>query len=264
MTWGNSILDWLASDEGWRVLSGTVIPAVAIVVAGVVAALIGRTTTRRLIAMHKRDALAAALSGFLLAGRRAAEWYALGDIDRAQTDHLVAEAETRIRLLPIAGSGLAARWAAHELESMKRDSAGFRFQAQQTLSDYRDRLVAWSEKPRRAKKLFGPDLERWRFEAAGEAASERALDSESETAVADQGLGLTDNPTEVGVNASPAADASVATETWIAETEPGEPSPLTPEPVTAVATATGSMPLIVTAPLPASVVRDRVSPSPAD
>lgn len=164
MDWVNLFVEWLASDDGWRVLSGAVIPATAIVVAGVIAALMGRSATKRLITLQRRDALAAALGGFLLAGRRAATWNTLGDVERIQLDHLTAEAETRIRLLPIAGAGLAATWAAHELEAMKRDSAGFQFQAQQTLADYRDRLVAWSEKPRAAKKLFGTDLERWQFD----------------------------------------------------------------------------------------------------
>jgi hypothetical protein len=247
MDWGNSVLQWLASEEGWRVLSGAIIPAVAIVVAGIVAAIIGRATTRRLIAMHQRDALAAALGGFLLAGRKAAGWYALNDTERVQVDHLVAEVETRIRLLPIAGANLAATWAAHELESMKRDSAGFRFQAQQTLGDYRDRLVAWSEKPRQAKKLFGADLERWRFEVG----DETALDGAEAPVTAGT----------AGFDASPAT--AEPAERWIPHTEPGDPSPLTPEPPTAVATATGSMPLIITSPLPASTVRERVLPASA-
>ncbi len=220
-------------------LSGAIIPALSIITAGIIAALIGRGTTRRLIAMQQRDALAAALGGFLLAGRKAAEWTVLSDLERAQLDHLIAEAETRIRLLPIAGSGLAASWAAHELAAMKRDSAGFQFQAQQTLAEYRDRLVAWSERPRQAKKLFGADLERWRYE---------------ETVTPPD-----DGPTAPGGGAA----APAAEDTWIPQTTAGEPSPLTPEPPTAVATATGSMPLIITSPLPASTVRDRVLPASA-
>lgn len=233
MDWGNSFLQWLASDDGWRVLSGAIIPATAIVIAGAIAAMIGRGSTKRLITLHQREALTAAIGGFLLAGRRAAAWNALGDVERAQLDHLIAEAETRIRLLPIAGAGLAATWASHELAAMKRDSAGFQFQAQQTLGEYRDRLVAWSEKPRSAKKLFGADLERWQFEG----------------------------------DATPTTDAVATTDepvqTWVATNESLDRSPLTPEPPTAVATATGSMPLIITTPMPASVVRERVLPASA-
>lgn len=237
MNWGNDLLQWLASDDGWRVLSGAIIPAAAIVIAGTIAALMGRASTKRLITLHQRDALAAAIGAFLLAGRRAASWNSLGDVDRAQLDHLIAEAETRIRLLPIAGAGLAATWAAHELAAMKRDSAGFQFQAQQTLGEYRDRLVAWSEKPRTAKKLLGADLERWRFEV-GEAAA---------TATATEPSTTSDEPVQ----------------TWVATNEALERSPLTPDPPTAIATATGSMPLIITTPMPASVVRERVLPTSA-
>ncbi len=236
MDWWNSFLQWLASDEGWRVLSGAIIPAAAIVVAGVIAALIGRGSTKRLIALHQRDALTAAVGGFVLAGQRAAEWNALTDVERVQLDHLSAETETRIRLLPIAGAGLAATWAAHELSAMKRDSAGFQFQAQQTLADYRDRLVAWSEKPRAAKKLFGADLERWQFE--------------------------TDQPPSSPETDS-TAPSTAPVQTWVASGDPLERSPLTPEPPTAVATATGSMPLIITTPMPTSAVRTGVLPASA-
>lgn len=232
------IVQWLASDEGWRVLSGAIIPALAIIVAGIVAALIGRASTKRLIRLHYRDALTAAIGGFVVAGRRAATWNALSDTDRAELDHLIAEAETRIRLLPIAGAGLAATWAAHELTAMKRDSAGFQFQAQQTLTDYRDRLVRWSEKPRRAKKLFGADLERWKFDPVTPSAGD-------------------------DLRRDLAAAPPPAPQMWVASGDAAERSPLAPEPPTAVATATGSMPLIITTPLPASTVRSRVLPASA-
>lgn len=241
MTWGNDFWAWLASDDGWRVLSGAVIPAVAIVTAGIVAALIGRGATRRLIALHRQDALAAAISGFMLAGRKSARWHELTEVERAQLEHLAAESETRIRLLPIAGSVLAATWASHQLESMKRDSSGFRFQAQQTLAEYRDRLVAWSEKPRSAKKLFGADLERWSFEVAGDA------------------------PTSPSVVPSTSAipAPSVASAEWVSSPGALDDLPLTPEPPTSVVAHTGTMPLIITQPRPASTVRDRLVPGSA-
>jgi type II secretory pathway pseudopilin PulG len=261
MTWGSDIAQWLASDEGWRVLSGAIIPAVAIVVAGIVAALIGRGSTKRVIAVHERDALAAALSAFLLAGRRAATWNTLSDTERAHLDHLAAEAETRIRLLPLAGANLAASWAGHELTAMKRDSAGFQFQAQQTLADYRDHLVMWSKKPRTAKKLFGTDLERWQFEVAEPAADERNAPG---TASGPAGVAPA---AVVGAVVVPAADvvpviAAEVQSAWVPASSATERSPLTPEPPTAVATASGTMPLIVT-PVPAATVRERVRPDSA-
>ncbi|GAA1688534.1 hypothetical protein GCM10009792_05430 [Microcella alkalica] len=165
MEWVNGILDWLGSPEGRRVTASTIIPAIAIIVSGIIAGLIGRGSTKRVIAQYNRDALTAAVQALVLAGRKAAGWNAIGTIERVQVDHLIGEAETRIRLLPVPGAALAANWAAHQLEDMKRNSAGFSFQAQQTLAEYRDRLIAWSEKPRHAKKLFGADLERWKYEA---------------------------------------------------------------------------------------------------
>jgi len=256
MTWGSDIAQWLASDEGSRVLSGAIIPAVAIVVAGIVAALIGRGSTKRVIAVHERDALAAALSAFLLAGRRAATWNTLSETERAHFEHLAAEAETRIRLLPLAGANLAATWAGHELTAMKRDSAGFQFQAQQTLADYRDHLITWSKKPRTAKKLFGADLERWQYEVAEvtqvAGAPEAAASEPTVPAAA---------PVATAAAVEPASVAEVQS-TWVPVSGAAEGSPLTPEPPTAVATASGTMPLIVT-PVPAATVRERVRPDSA-
>lgn len=175
MQWGNDIIDWLASDEGERVLFGAIIPFLAIIVAALIGGAIGRGSTKRVIAQYNRDALTAAVQALVLAGRKAAGWNGLSTVERVQVDHLIGEAETRIRLLPVAGASLAASWAAHQLGDMKRNSAGFSFQAQQTLAEYRDRLIAWSEKPRSAKKLFGADIDRWKYETD---ADEQALVAE--------------------------------------------------------------------------------------
>jgi len=262
MTWGSDIAQWLASDEGSRVLSGAIIPAVAIVVAGIVAALIGRGSTKRVIAVHERDALAAAVSAFLLAGRRAATWNTLSDTERAHFEHLAAEAETRIRLLPLAGANLAATWAGHELTAMKRDSAGFQFQAQQTLADYRDHLITWSKKPRTAKKLFGADLERWQYEVAEvtQVAGAPEAAGVPEAAASEPAVPAA-APVATAAAVEPASVAEVQS-TWVPVSGAAEGSPLTPEPPTAVATASGTMPLIVT-PVPAATVRERVRPDSA-
>jgi hypothetical protein len=52
----------------------------------------------------------------------------------------------------------------HQLREMKNNSANFSFQAEQTLEEYRDRLIEWQQQPKRAKRLFKDDLEQWRFE----------------------------------------------------------------------------------------------------
>ena len=72
MQWWNSFVEWASSDAGWRIVSGAVVPFVAIVLAGVVAALIGRAAMRRVVAMHDDEAKAAAVAGIVSAARKAA------------------------------------------------------------------------------------------------------------------------------------------------------------------------------------------------
>ena len=186
MQWWNSFVEWASSEAGWRVLSGAVVPFVAIVVAGVVAALIGRSAMRRVVAVHDDEAKAAAIAGLVSAARKAAIWSSLGPEERAYADHLAHESEVRLRLLPVSGSGTAASWAQHEMDDLKRNSASFSYQSGQALDDLRDRLVEWQERPSRAKKLFKADLERWSYEEAevdkGLDARQRAWDAEQAAA----------------------------------------------------------------------------------
>jgi hypothetical protein len=93
-------------------------------------------------------------------------WSSLPAIEKDHVDTQASEAEVRVRLLPLSGAALAADWAVHQLREMKVNSANFSFQAEQTLEEYRDRLIEWQQQPKRAKRLFKDDLERWRFEQA--------------------------------------------------------------------------------------------------
>lgn len=165
MDWWNDLTDWTSSDTGWRVLSGAVIPFVAIVVAGVIAALIGRSATKRVVALQERESKNAAVAAILTAARKAAAWGSLGHDERAYADHLAEDADIRLRLLPVQGSPLAANWAQHEIADIKKNSSTFSFQADQSLAEFRDRLLDWQARPSRARKLFKADLERWKFES---------------------------------------------------------------------------------------------------
>jgi hypothetical protein len=98
------------------------------------------------------------------AGRKAAVWSSLGVDEKQHIDSLISESDIRIRLLPVNGANAAADWAAHELGAMKKNSATFSFQAEQTFVDYRDRLLEWQDKPKRARKLFAFDLDQWRYD----------------------------------------------------------------------------------------------------
>ncbi|WIB71730.1 MULTISPECIES: hypothetical protein [unclassified Curtobacterium] len=165
MDWWNDLTDWTSSDTGWRVLSGAVIPFVAIVVAGVIAALIGRSATKRVVALQERESKNAAVAAILTAARKAAAWGSLGHDERAYADHLAEDADIRLRLLPVQGAPLAANWAQHEIADIKKNSSTFSFQADQSLAEFRDRLLDWQSRPNRARKLFKADLERWKFES---------------------------------------------------------------------------------------------------
>jgi|GEM_PF-306467 len=165
MDWWNDLTEWTASNDGWRLISGAIIPFVAIVVAGVVAALIGRGATKRVVAMQEREARNAAVTAIVSAARKAATWGSLGHDERAYADHLAEDADIRLRLLPVAGAPLAANWTQHEIADIKKNSSTFSFQAEQSLAEFRDRLLEWQARPGRARKLFKSDLERWKFDS---------------------------------------------------------------------------------------------------
>ncbi|MCU1406550.1 MAG: hypothetical protein JWQ43_2853 [Glaciihabitans sp.] len=172
MQWWNEFLSWFNSVQGQRVLTTAIVPFIAIVVAGVVAALIGRGVSKRVLAHQDRELKAAAVMALIGAGRKATVWSSLGGDEKQRVDNQLSEADIRIRLLPIAGTNAAADWAAHELAGMKKNSANFSFQAEQTFVEYRNRLLEWQNKPKRARKLFAFDLEQWRFD---DEATEKAL-----------------------------------------------------------------------------------------
>jgi len=164
MQWWNDLVDTITSPAGVAVVTTVIAPFAAILTAGIVAAIIGRGSARRVIEWHDREAQASAVAALIGAGRRAALWGSLAGHERDHVDALASDAEIRVRMLPLAGSGAAADWAVHQLSEMKRDSQSFSFQSDQTLGEFRDRLIDWQLHPRRARRLFRTDLERWRYE----------------------------------------------------------------------------------------------------
>ena len=166
MQWWTDFLDWLNSDNGWRILSTAVIPFVAIVVAGIVAAGIGRASARKVIELSEREVRASAVTALISAARKAAVWNTLPAPEQQHIDHLIGDSEIRLRLLPIAGTALAADWSRHEIAGMKRNAISFSFQAEQSLLVFRDRLIEWQARPSRAKKLFKNDLDSWAYDSS--------------------------------------------------------------------------------------------------
>jgi hypothetical protein len=166
MQWWNEFVDWFTSDEGWRVISSAIIPFLAIVIAGFVAALVGRTGIRRLLTVNDRELRAAAVTAMIGSARRAAVWNTLSVSEQRHADHAALEADIRLRLLPATGVGLACDWCAHEIAMMKKNAVSFSFQAEQSLMEFRSRLIDWHTRPSRAKKLFKNDLDTWAYESS--------------------------------------------------------------------------------------------------
>jgi hypothetical protein len=167
MQWWNDFLDWIRSDAGWRLISGAIVPFVAIVLAGIIGGAIGRGATRRLVGQRDHETRASAVTALIQAGQDAAKWHSQSAAAKEHAAHLASEADVMVRLLPISGAGLAADWATHQLAEMRTNSVSYSYAADQTFSEYRDRLVLWLHKPGRAKKLFTTDLQRWKYDDQG-------------------------------------------------------------------------------------------------
>jgi hypothetical protein len=164
MDWWNDLIDWMRSEDGRAALTTAIVPFIAVVVAGVIAALIGRGATRRLVTQRDRETRASAVAALVTAGKSAATWHSLSPAAKEHSEALASAADIQVRLLPIAGTGLAADWAEHQLGEMRTNSVNYSFQADQTLYEYRERLVRWLHKPGKAKKLFGDDLDAWKYD----------------------------------------------------------------------------------------------------
>jgi len=191
--WTN-FLDWLTSDDGWRITSGAIIPFVAILLAGIIAAAIGRGSAKRIVALSDRDIRFSAVTALVSAARKAAVWNTLPAPEQHHVEHLIGEADTRVRLLSTPGAALAADWAAHEIFDMKKNAVSFSFQAEQSLAIFRDRLIEWQAHPSRAKRLFKNDLDAWAYDSPSDRelvnqqqawASQQAVDTDVFSAPAD-------------------------------------------------------------------------------
>jgi hypothetical protein len=157
---------------------------------------------------------------------------------------------------------------------MKKNSAIFSFQAEQTLDEFRDRLIEWQHKPSRAKKLFKQDLEQWKYSTPSAeqelsvqqqewAASNRAAE------VATAALPLASRPSAEPRDVTPAVPpVTVASSTpTTAKPEPLAPA-VTPQPLDTDEVPVASEPKPYTntdlgsysPPMTASAVRARINP----
>jgi hypothetical protein len=162
----NDFVAWFYSDAGGRVISGAIVPFVAIVLAAIIAAGIGRGSSKRIVAMSDRQARASAVTALVTAARTASVWNTVPVTEQTHFERLISEADIHLRLLPVPGSGLAADWAAHEIADLQKSAVSFSFQAEQTLFTFRERLIEWQAHPHRAKRLFKNDLDAWAYDSS--------------------------------------------------------------------------------------------------
>ncbi len=183
MEWWNGFTGWLSSSSGAYVVSDLVLPAVAIIVAGLLAAWIASSAVKRLLAKHDRELKISAIASLIDAAEQASVWNSLTPQEQILADRATGQADIQVRLLPIKGADVAANWAAHALAEMKRHSATFGYQVEPAVFEFRDRLIEWQQRPGRAKRVFQSDLERWESE---DASSESELLAQQDAWVAQQ------------------------------------------------------------------------------
>jgi hypothetical protein len=221
MQWWNDFLSWLNSDTGWRILSTAIVPFVAILLAGIIAALIGRGSTKRLLEHENRERQAAAVGAIVDAGRLATTWSSIGTGQQQHAESQFSAADIGLRLLPITGASAAADWASHQVNDMRKNSASFSFQADQTFIEYRDRLLEWQRRPGRARKLFALDLERFRYEDSSvdaEKVDQQRKWAAEEAAAAQDEVRPNDSPTPIVT--TPVVNAQPSPTTPFAPTPP--------------------------------------------
>lgn len=154
----NDLIRWIRSDEGFAIITGVILPFVAIIAAGIIAGLVARAANKRLLRHQADEGKAASIAALLAMARRATVWTSLSAAEKDHVDYQLTESVVRLRLQPIAGSDLAAEWAQLRIASIKRQSATMIAQAESELRELENGLIEWHRKPGRAKKLFGTEL----------------------------------------------------------------------------------------------------------
>ncbi|WP_233265422.1 hypothetical protein [Leifsonia sp. AG29] len=166
MQWWNDFVDWFSSPAARPVIFYAAVLAIAVILSGLIAAWIARGTVKGLLSRTDRQQKASAIAALVDAATEASVWNSLTPAEQILSDRAVGQADILVRLLPIKGAGAAATWAGHQLAEMKRASATFGYQLDPAIAEFRDRLIEWQNNPRRARRIFQSDLERWRFESA--------------------------------------------------------------------------------------------------
>ena len=165
LEWWQALVKWLTSADGQKILVTVVLPAAAILVAGLLAALIARASSTRLMRHRDNSEKAAAIAGLLAVCRRVTIWASLGSAERDHLDYQITESTVRLRLLPITGADLAAEWSQLMVSAMKRNSAALIDDAEKGLADLENGLILWYRRPGAAKKQFKTEIDYLRMDS---------------------------------------------------------------------------------------------------
>jgi len=169
--WWHTLVAWLTSPEGQQILTTVALPFAAILAAGLLAVLIARASSTRLMRHRDNAEKAAAIAGLLAVCRRATVWTSLSSAERDHLEYQITESTVRLRLLPIGGADLAAEWSQHMVAAIKRNSAALIDEAERGLTDLENGLILWYRRPGAAKKQFRNELPYLRLDT-------KALDQE--------------------------------------------------------------------------------------
>jgi hypothetical protein len=183
MQWWNDLVSWLTSSDARPALFTAGVLFVAVLVSGVLAALIARAAIRHVVAQRDREAKNSAIAALIDAATEASVWNSLTPQEQVLADRAVGQADILVRLLPIRGADVAANWAAHQLHELKRASATFGYQLDPAVVEFRDRLLEWQRRPGRTRREFQNDLVRWRTQRLE---PEQAVVAQQDAWIADQ------------------------------------------------------------------------------
>lgn len=208
MQWWNDFWGWLTSQDAQPVIFTAVVLLVSIVVAGLLSAWIARGAIRGVLSRAEREQKAAAVAALVDAAVEASVWNSLTPGEQVLSDRSVGQTDILVRLLPVKGAAAAADWAAHQLAELKRNSATYGYSLEPAIIEFRDRLVEWQNKPRRARRLFLEDLERWRFERT---TTEETAYAEQDAWVARQHHERNAGPTDTAPSDTAASDTAPTT-----------------------------------------------------
>ncbi|MDQ1579893.1 MAG: hypothetical protein QOD05_668, partial [Microbacteriaceae bacterium] len=183
MQWLTDFIAWYTSPAARPVIFTAAILAASVIVSGLIAASIAKSSIKGLLSRTDRAQKASAIAALVDAATEASVWNSLTPAEQVLSDRAVGQTDIMVRLLPIKGAGIAANWASHQLSELKRHSATFGYQLDPAIAEFRDRMIEWQNKPRRARKIFQDDLERWRYETND---TERTLLAQQDAWVAQQ------------------------------------------------------------------------------